>query len=78
MWMLDRVQTSKHKTFQYFGFAQDLVEGLRDELSLRNSQADEDSLKGGSQHDPIPEAIKQHVSDLIESTTQVLSSSGPY
>ncbi|BDA45681.1 hypothetical protein COCOBI_07-4680 [Coccomyxa sp. Obi] len=50
---------------------QDLVEGLRDELSLRNSQTDDDSSKGGSQHDAIPEVVKQHVSDLIESTAQV-------
>lgn len=58
--------------------AQDLVEGLRDELSLRNSQTDEDSSKGDSQHDAIPEVVKQHVSDLIESTTQVSCNSGPY
>ncbi|KAK9904023.1 hypothetical protein WJX75_002713 [Coccomyxa subellipsoidea] len=49
----------------------DLVEGLRDELKLRDSLVEEGTPQEGLQQDAVPEAIKQHVSDLIESSAEV-------
>lgn len=53
------------------GCIQDLVEGLRDELKLRDSLIEEGTPQEGLQQDAVPEAIKQHVSDLIESSAEV-------
>ncbi len=52
-------------------FIQDLVEGLRDELKLRDTLADEGSLQERLQQDAVPELVKQRVTDLIESSAEV-------